>query len=372
MIVIEDEKPAELELLFENGEPEQNTKQKKRRGGPRLFPANTLKDSLRVIEVIRQYNAGNPWPPSEVAKVLELGPKGNDFFYLTSSARTYGLTIGTREASLIEIASLGRDITYATSGEKEANSLKKAFLNVDIFKSVYDYYKGGSLPELKYTKNTLESEFGIPAEQHDDFVKIYTENQNFVHDKLSELSTASGNFNTIKENPLSAHYETVSLGEPGNNSSKAAFVVMPFSEKTDKYPIGFFDEVLKNLITPAGIEAGFKVETAKREGSDIIHSTIVNDLLNADLAIVDLTEHNPNVLFELGLRIALRKPTCLIRARGTKPIFDVDNLLRVYDYDPNLWKSTIEIDVPKISTHIRKTWENKDTNKNYMDILMKG
>src|SRR5215210_2013090 len=105
-------------------------------------------------------------------------------------------------------------------------------------------------------------------------------------------------------------------------------------EKTDKYSRGFFEEVLRNLITPAAIEAGFKVETAKKEGSDVIHSTIVNDLLDADLVIADLTEHNPNVLFELGLRMASEKPTALIRAKGTAQIFDVDNMLRVLDYDP--------------------------------------
>jgi len=83
---------------------------------------------------------------------------------------------------------------------------------------------------------------------------------------------------------------------------------MPFVEKTDKYSKGFFDEVLKNLVTPAAVNAGFRVETARREGSDVIHSTIVNDLLEADLVIADLTDHNPKCLFELGLRMASEKP----------------------------------------------------------------
>src|SRR5206468_1968383 len=136
-------------------------------------------------------------------------------------------------------------------------------------------------------------------------------------------------------------------------SSLVAFVIMPFTEKTEKYPAGFFEEVLKNVITPAAVEAGFRVETAKREGSDVIHSTIVNDLLEADLVVADLTDHNPNVLFELGLRMASEKPVTLIRAKGTAAIFDVDNLLRVLDYDPNLWKSTLENDVPRMTNHIK-------------------
>jgi hypothetical protein len=64
---------------------------------------------------------------------------------------------------------------------------------------------------------------------------------------------------------------------------------------------------LKSLLTPAGTEAGFKVNTANKQGSDVIQSTIVNDLLEADLVIADLTDHNPNVLFELGLRMRINQ-----------------------------------------------------------------
>ncbi len=85
--------------------------------------------------------------------------------------------------------------------------------------------------------------------------------------------------------------------------------------------------------------------------------------------IVDLTEHNPNVLFELGWRIALEKPVALIRALGTKPIFDVDSMLRVYDYNPRLWKSTLEEDLPALVEHIKPTWRNKDSDKSYAKIL---
>lgn len=104
---------------------------------------------------------------------------------------------------------------------------------------------------------------------------------------------------------------------------------MPFVEHDDRYAPGFFEEVLESLFTPAATAAGFKVQTAKRQGSDVIQSTIVNDLLAADLVLCDLTEHNPNVLFELGMRMAEDLPVVLVRAKGTGAIFDVDNMLRV-------------------------------------------
>lgn len=127
--------------------------------------------------------------------------------------------------------------------------------------------------------------------------------------------------------------------------------------------------MLKHLITPAAVRANFNSRTAKKAGSEVIQSTIVNDLFNADLVIVDLTEHNPNVLFELGMRIAFNKPVCLIRAKGTGAIFDIDQMLRVYDYNPSMWPSTLEVDIPGLSDHIAKTWEGREENRSHLTML---
>lgn len=333
--------------------------------GPRPFPTDTLEDSIKIPLLIKELNGGNPWPPAEVAKALGLAALGNKMWYVSASSRDYGLTIGTRDTDSIALDTIGYSLVYATSPEAEREALRDAFFKIDVFKSVYDYYKGGSLPDLKYLQNTLESVFKVPPQYHEDFVRIYTENCTYLFNHgvgTEEMGEGLG-----QDGIRRAH--SIVVGEPRSKTSPVAFVIMPFLEKTDKYPKSFFDEVLKNLITPAAIEAGFKVETAKREGSDVIHSTIVNDLLDADLVIADLTEHNPNVLFELGLRMASEKPITLIRAKGTAAIFDVDNLLRVLDYDPNLWKSTVESDVPRMTNHIKGSWENQDNNTTYMQIL---
>lgn len=101
----------------------------------------------------------------------------------------------------------------------------------------------------------------------------------------------------------------------------------------------------------------------------MIQSTIVNDLLEADLVLADLTEHNPNVLFELGMRMHADLPVVLVRARGTGAIFDVDNMLRVEEYSPNLWSSSIKRDVPVLAEHIKAAWETRETGLTFMKIL---
>ena len=90
------------------------------------------------------------------------------------------------------------------------------------------------------------------------------------------------------------------------------------------------------------------------------------------MVIADLTDHNPNVLFELGLRMAEEKPVALIKASGTGQVFDVDNMLRVYQYRPNLWRSTLEVDLPEMAKHIKAAWENRDSDTSYMKILRRA
>ena len=330
----------------------------------RTFPRFSIEESRRIADAIKEYNGGNPWTPAEVASALEMGARSSGFFYLTASSRDYGLTHGTRNTARIELSDLGRRLAYPKSAQEESEAVRDAFASVEVFKRVLDYYQGGKLPEIQYLKNTLKTEFGIAEELQDEFQGIYQRSLSYLE---SKGDLPSGGPAEIAESQAAPG--SIILGESPTAGKLVAFVAMPFAERTSTYPKGYFDEVLKRLITPAAVKADFNARTAKKAGSEVIQSTIVNDLDSADLVIVDLTEHNPNVLFELGMRIAFGKPVCLIRARGTAAIFDIDHMLRVYDYSPTLWPSTLEIDIPALAEHIAETWKNKESDRSYLSIL---
>ncbi len=277
--------------------------------GQRPFPRVTLEEALQVATVIKEYNGGNPWDTADVANALNVGAKTNRFYYLTAASRDFGLTIGTRETAKIELNDLGRDIVYAPNPQVEHEKKIEAFLNIQIFKRVLEHYKGSSLPEMKYLGNTLEKEFDLDPDVHEEFSALFRRNCQELGieagvDGLQQLENIDGTSNAPA---------TIVLGElkGSSKSSLKAFVIMPFVEKNEDHPKGFFTEVLRSLITPAALDAGFTVETANKQGSDIIQSTIINDLLEADLVIADFTAHNPNVLFELGVRMAQDKPVAL-------------------------------------------------------------
>ena len=325
-----------------------------------------MEEALKIPLKIKELNGGNPWPPSDVAQAVTGGSyKTTQFFYVTAAARDYGLTEGTRDATKIALAEIGRRFVYAGNPDAEREALQDAFFHVPIFKNVFNHYKGSTLPELKYLGNTLHSEFGLAPEFHEEFHRLFQDNCRFLQ-KYGDIGVSNDGGPPIHRE---GGDRIITLAAPAKGSTLRAFVALPFSEKSGKWPKGFFSEVLNTLVTPAGVEAGFKVETARKEGSDVIQATIVNDLYAADLVIADLTEHNPNVLFELGMRIAFDRPVALIRAEGTAPIFDIDNMLRVFEYSPNLWKSTLESDIPKLAAHIKGTWEARKTNKSYLQLL---
>jgi nucleoside 2-deoxyribosyltransferase len=335
----------------------------------RAFPNATLEEALKVAQAIKLKNQGHPLDTNLVATAYGTARKTTKFFYVTAAARDYGLTVGTRETSQISLTELGRSLLYASSHELEREKKIEAFFKVEKFKQVYDFYEGSNLPEQPYLSNTLEREFQLASAEHEAFVEIFKANCKYlaIENGLGEvLQSVSGSADAKA-------IDTRSLGKPKRQFDHTAFVIMPFSEKgKQERAKGFFDEVLKSLVTPAGNEAGFAIETARREDSDIIHHTIINELIQADLVIADLTDHNPNVLLELGIRLAKEKPVVLIKSKDTGPIFDVDNLLRVYTYDQNLWSTTVQADVKALAERIRGTWENREHAVGYMRILTTG
>jgi hypothetical protein len=340
---------------------------KKRLSTPKPFPVYTLEKALSVALAIKEKNAGNPWPPTEVAKALGIAERSSSIDNFYRSSALYGLTTGTRNASYISLEKIGREIAYAPNAEQELYAKRQAFLNVEIFSKVLEYYKGNNLPDLQFLSNTLVNEFGVPIEFHEDFRDIFQKNCRFVEigTEWRGISTpGSLMVRTRSESP-----SVVSYASEGNATGRSCFVIMPFSERLSERSKGFFDEVFESLIKPAAEAAGFDVQTANKDGSDVIQSTIINELMDAELVIADLTDHNPNVLFELGFRMAQEKPVAIIKTNDTGGIFDVDNMLRVFEYDENLWPSTIKTDVPRLEGHIRATWDNRETNRTYISIL---
>ena len=120
---------------------------------------------------------------------------------------------------------------------------------------------------------------------------------------------------------------------------RTIFVIMPFTKTPTRNKAqltAFFDEHLKK-----SIEKGrFKFKYSVRRSDDTFNITenIITDVYNADIVICDLSgkESNPNVMYELGMRLALtHSPVILIREanKDNRSIFDIGGFF-AHPYDP--------------------------------------
>jgi len=118
---------------------------------------------------------------------------------------------------------------------------------------------------------------------------------------------------------------------------------MPFRIKKDlarKDKINF-DKVYAEIIKPSveGLkDRGIRincVRSDKIELAGLIHERMITHIVEADVAVVDITTDNPNVFYELGIRHALRnRVTVLMRRKGKPNPFNVGGMTTIeYDLD---------------------------------------
>ncbi len=99
---------------------------------------------------------------------------------------------------------------------------------------------------------------------------------------------------------------------------KDAFVIMPFSSTTSCSEAEW-TEVFENVFVPALDECGFFCTRAVPSTGSLITS-IVERLRTSWLVLADVTDHNPNVFYELGVRHSLSKRTIIVcQDTGTIP-----------------------------------------------------
>lgn len=118
----------------------------------------------------------------------------------------------------------------------------------------------------------------------------------------------------------------------GNN---VCFVIMGFGKKTN-YNTGKtidLDKTYKNIIKPAVEERGYKcIRADEIKDSTLIDKSMYRLLMYADLVIADISTNNPNAIYELGIRHAVRPfHTIVLKDKDEEIPFDLSHL-RILNY----------------------------------------
>lgn len=111
-------------------------------------------------------------------------------------------------------------------------------------------------------------------------------------------------------------------------------LIMPISA-TAAHDKGHWDDMLK-LLTRAIESAGCVARPVWINSSaDRVSERIVGNIFSHPVVIADITDLNPNVMFELGLRLASKKPTLAIMEEGGSIPFDIRDF-HIHLYPRNL------------------------------------
>ena len=117
----------------------------------------------------------------------------------------------------------------------------------------------------------------------------------------------------------------------------SCYVAIPFGAKSDAAGRTIdFDAVFMDVIQPAVLEAGLEcLRSDEMQAGMGLQKALFASILGSDLMIADISLHNANVMYELGIRHALRRGRTLIIMAAGESIPSNIGYSRVFTYTPD-------------------------------------
>tara|TARA_B110000977_G_scaffold170085_1_gene220518 strand:- start:433 stop:1539 length:1107 start_codon:yes stop_codon:yes gene_type:complete len=149
-------------------------------------PRTSLDEAIRIPKAILEQYAGEATTPFNVAKAIDLDPKGSQMKVITGSAIAFGLTEGGAQSSSISITDLARTILRPLDEGADLAARKEALLKPRIFGEFLKDYDTHTFPRDDIARNVLIDK-GVPDNQAED-----------VRKRIEESAESMGFIETIK------------------------------------------------------------------------------------------------------------------------------------------------------------------------------
>lgn len=108
-----------------------------------------------------------------------------------------------------------------------------------------------------------------------------------------------------------------------SDNKKKCFIITPIGDENSdirRKAEGLFEAIIKPVMSELGYEP---ILPHQMSNPGSITTQVIDKILNSDLVIANLTGLNPNVMYELAVRHAARKPIVCVVENGTKLPFDI-------------------------------------------------
>ncbi|QDU14870.1 hypothetical protein CA11_26820 [Gimesia maris] len=144
-------------------------------------------------------------------------------------------------------------------------------------------------------------------------------------------------------------------------------LVMPISE-IDGCSASHWEQVKKIFIEALESDSITTKLVSAESFSGVIHKRIVQNLYANEIVICDVSGSNPNVMFELGMRLAFDMPTIVVIDDKTKYSYDTSPIEHI-PYPRSLNYHEIVLFKEKLKEVVSDTLEEKRKNPKYSTFL---
>ncbi|EDL58374.1 hypothetical protein [Gimesia maris] len=171
-----------------------------------------------------------------------------------------------------------------------------------------------------------------------------------------------------KKTPPKSTEETPQEEKPTEEKEVfACGLVMPISE-IDGCSEAHWESVKKIIIESLDCDYLNTSLVSDSDESGIIHNRIIQNLYTNPIVVCDVSGKNPNVMFELGMRLAFDMPTVVVKDDVTKYSFDTSPIEHV-PYPRDLNYPGIVKFMKALRKKVDATIEKKKANDNYSSFL---
>lgn len=127
-------------------------------------PMTSLEYAMRMPQAILDHYAGKPVSPLQLAKAVEMDPKGSQIRVLSGAAIAFGLVDGGVQATSISVTPLARRILRPVVEGEDIKAKREAVLLPRVFGDFLRQYDGNAFPRQDIALNVLE-DMGVPREK---------------------------------------------------------------------------------------------------------------------------------------------------------------------------------------------------------------
>lgn len=144
-------------------------------------------------------------------------------------------------------------------------------------------------------------------------------------------------------------------------------IIMPISAIGD-YEAAHWARV-KTVLERSIEQAGYRPRlVSESEAVSVIQAQIVQNIYEDDIVVCDVSAKNPNVMFELGLRLAFDKPTIVVKDDITDYSFDTSPIKHI-PYRHDLRFDDVELFKREVAKAILGTVDAARKDKNFSPFL---